>query len=131
MTGSDRRAFAYVAIGAVGTLVVIVVTLFLLKEGLDTSSKVAGIVGLFVSILMAVWTVHQAKRARRQDAIPGDAPRPSSGPSPQADVNPTITNSGSKYNINSINDVGVLGIGDHMTIDARNRRKASEPEEAE
>src|SRR5690349_20505821 len=104
MTVPARRRLAYVAVGAVGTLVVVVVALFFLEEGLDNSSKVAGIAGLFVSIAMAIWTIWQAKRARQEEAVP-DTPPDSSDP-PPANSRNTPSRSGSKFGEVSVKNAG-------------------------
>jgi hypothetical protein len=133
MTSPAGRRSAWVATGAVGTLVVAGAALLLLKYGLDTTSKVAGIIGLFLSIGMAIWTIRQAKRARREVAMPEvSAPGAPGLPMTTSSPNPP-SRSGSTFGNVTNNNPGKVVMGDHsvsmdhIVHDSTGRAGTTEP----
>jgi hypothetical protein len=128
MNAPARRSLVYAVAGAVGTLLVIGTAVFLLKQGLDTSSKVAGVIGLFLSIAMAIWTVWQARLARREAATPDV-----SAPAPTAGAGSTSIRSGSTFGNVTNNNPGKVVMGDHtvsmdrIVYDSSGRAAKTEP----
>lgn len=71
MSGRTPRPLIYATGGAVATVILIAVTVFLATHGIETASKVAGIISMFVgisSLSVAIWNARQGRRAQLDKA---------------------------------------------------------------
>ena len=69
------RPLVYAAGGAGATVALVALAVLLSTQGLETASKVAGIISMFVgisSLSVAIWNALRAKQAQRDKVASGD-----------------------------------------------------------
>jgi hypothetical protein len=78
MTGHKPRPLVYAAGGAGATVALVALAVLLSTQGLETASKVAGIISMFVgisSLSVAIWNALRAKQAQREKVASGEDAR--------------------------------------------------------
>jgi len=111
----------YVTGGAVAAVTVFGVALFLARQGLDNADKISSVISMVVGVValaVAIWSIREAKRAKRREAEGSSSVRASRG-------NSAPTRVGSRNTIKKVKNVGTLVSGDGNVVNAPvSRREA-------
>jgi hypothetical protein len=104
----------YATGGAVAAVTVFGVALFLARQGIDDADKISSVISMVVggvALAVAIWSIREAKRAKRREAEASSSIRESRG-------NPAPTRMGSRNTIKKVKNVGTLVTGDGNVINA-------------